>query len=300
MAGITGAILTATFISALYAIIAIGFTLIFGVGGILNFAHGAFITVGAFTAMIVSSSSGLDLPIAVGLLAGTLMGAVVGAGTYLGVIRHVRKRPVTVLILTFVIGFFIMYALRILANDIMNVNALQIPVSPVINEGRFGIGASTLNNLFIFVSSWVLIGALMWFVNYTRTGRAIIAVSQSDKGASLVGIDAEKINVITWTLAGAFAGFAGVLLAGRLGGGSWLMAIDPPAPLVLSFAIVILGGLGSIKGSVVGAYIIGFFETFTVSFVPNGSQLAGISSLALLLVFLIVKPEGLFGREAAE
>ena len=296
MSAIVTAILTATFISALYAIIAIGFTLIFGVGGILNFAHGAFITVGAFTAMYVSSYHGL--PIAVGLLAGTLAGAAIGAATYLGVIRYVRTRPVTVLILTFVIGFFLMYVIRIVANNILGVDPLQFAVSPVITDPMFGIPASRANDLFIFGTSWILIGALIWFVNYTKTGRAIIAVSMSDKGAALAGIDAEKINLITWTLAGAFAGYAGVLLAGSLGTGSWLMSIEPPAPLVLSFAIVILGGLGSIKGSVVGAYIIGFFETFTVSFVS--SQLAGISSLALLLVFLLVKPEGLFGREAAE
>ena len=298
MSAITNAILAATFISALYAVIAIGFTLIFGVGGILNFAHGAFITVGAFTAMVVSSNAVMGLPIAVGLVAGTLAGAAVGAATYLGVIRYVRTRPVTVLILTFVIGFFLMYVIRILANDVLGVDPLQFPVSPVITEPAFGLGASTANSLFIFVTSWILIGALIWFVNYTKTGRAIIAVSMSDKGAALAGIDAEKINLITWTLAGAFAGYAGILLAGSLGTGSWLMSIEPPAPLVLSFAIVILGGLGSIKGSVVGAYIIGFFETFTVSFVS--SQLAGISSLVLLLAFLLVKPEGLFGREAAE
>lgn len=304
MSALLNAILAATFISALYAIIAIGFTLIFGVGGILNFAHGAFITVGAFGAFLVSSSAGLDLPIVFGLIAGTLAGAAIGGATYVGVIRYVRTRPVTVLILTLVIGFFLMYVLNIFSSEIMDVDPLQIPVSPVIgsdslvNELVFFIQASTLNDLFIFVTSWILIGALFYFVNYTRTGRAIIAVSMSDKGAALVGIDAEKINLITWVLAGAFAGYAGVLLAGSLGGGSWLMAIEPPAPLVLSFAIVILGGLGSIKGSVVGAYIIGFFETFTVTFVS--SQLAGISSLVLLLVFLLVKPEGLYGREAAQ
>ncbi|MFQ3319744.1 MAG: branched-chain amino acid transport system permease protein [Natronomonas sp.] len=291
MSAIVDAVLAATFISALYALIAIGFTLIFGVGGILNFAHGAFITVGAFGAYLVSSGAGLDLPIVLGLLVGTAAGAVVGAATYLGVIRHVRKRPVTVLILTFIIGFFIMYSLRIFAREVMGTNPLAIPVPPIVGTDSF------LNNIFIFVTSWLLIGALFYFVNYTRTGRAVIAVSMSDKGASLVGVDAEKINLITWTLAGTFAGYAGVLLAGSLGGGSWLMAIEPPAPLVLSFSIVILGGLGSIKGSVIGAYIIGFFETFTVSFVS--SQLAGISSLALLLLFLLVKPEGLFGREAA-
>lgn len=285
-------ILSATFISALYAVIAIGFTLIFGVGGILNFAHGGFITLGAFSAYIASGYFGL--PIFVGLFAGTLVGAAVGGATYMGVIRYVRTRPVTILILTFVIGFFMMYFVRVFGREILNIDPLNIPVNPVIGSSSFG------NDVFIFATSWLLIGALFYFVNYTRTGRAIIAVSMSDKGASLVGIDSERINLITWVLAGAFAGYAGVLLAGSLGGGSWLMSIEPPAPLVLSFAIVILGGLGSIKGSVVGAYIIGFFETFTVTFAPGGSQLAGISSLVLLLVFLLVKPEGLFGREAAE
>jgi branched-chain amino acid transport system permease protein len=285
-------IINATFLSALYAIIAIGFTLIFGVGGILNFAHGAFITVGAFGAFLVTNSSALlDLPIWAGLLVGTLAGAAIGAITYVGVIRWVRTRPVTVLILTFVIGFFLIYAIRILSVQLLGVNnPLNIPVDPVIGS------SDTMNNVFIFATSWLFIGLLIFFVNYTRTGQAIIAVSQSDKGAALVGINAERINLITWTVAGAFAGYAGVLLAGAFGNGSWLMSITPPAPLILSFAIVILGGLGSIKGSVVGAYIIGFVETFTVNIEP---QLAGISSLALLLLFLLVKPEGLFGREAA-
>jgi branched-chain amino acid transport system permease protein len=285
-------IITATFLSALYAIIAIGFTLIFGVGGILNFAHGAFITVGAFGAFLVTNSSGLlELPIWAGLLVGTLAGAGIAALTYVGVIRWVRTRPVTVLILTFVIGFFLIYAIRILSVQLLGVNdPLNIPVEPVIGS------SDTMNNVFIFATSWLFIGLLIFFVNYTRTGQAIIAVSQSDKGAALVGINAERINLITWTVAGAFAGYAGVLLAGAFGNGSWLMSIQPPAPLILSFAIVILGGLGSIKGSVLGAYIIGFVETFTVNIEP---QLAGISSLALLLLFLLVKPEGLFGREAA-
>ena len=287
------AVVTATFVSALYAVIAIGFTLIFGVGGILNFAHGAFITVGAFAAFLVTGSTGyLNLPAEAGLVAGTVAGALLAAVTYVSVIRFVRDRPVVVLILTFVVGFFILYGIEIWLDTIPRVSATAFDVEQI-------MGTDFLNNVFIFVTSLILIGLLIYFVNYTRTGRAIVAVSQSDKGAALVGINAERINLITWTLAGAFAGYAGVLLASR-DGGSWLMSILPPAPLVLSFAIVILGGLGSIKGSIVGAYIIGFFETFVVRFVPGGSDLAGVASLVLLVVFLLVKPEGLFGREAAE
>ena len=206
---VLGEILTATgtaiFRSALYAIIAIGFTLIFGVGGILNFAHGAFITVGMFAAFLVTNPSGLiELPIWIGLLAGTGAGALLGAVTYVGVVRYVRDRSVTVLILTFVIGFFIIYAIRIGARNIFDVdNPLSIPVPQV-------MGTDFLNNVFI------------------------------------------------------------------------------------------LGGLGSIKGSIAGAYIIGFAETFTVNIVPGGPKLAGVSSLILLVAFLLVKPEGLFGRGAAE
>jgi len=295
-------VVTATFVSALYAVIAIGFTLIFGVGGILNFAHGAFITVGAFAAFLVTGAGYLNLPAVTigslnllamaGLVAGTVAGALVAAVTYVAVVRLVRDRPVTVLILTFVVGFFILYVIRIWLNSFDTISAIAFNVQQI-------MGSDDLNNVFIFVTSLILIGLLIYFVNYTRTGRAIVAVSQSDKGAALVGIDAEKINLITWTLAGGFAGYAGVLLASR-NGGSWLMSILPPAPLILSFAIVILGGLGSIKGSIAGAYIIGFFETFVVRFVPGGSDLAGVASLALLVVFLLVKPEGLFGRGAAE
>ena len=295
-------VVTATFVSALYAVIAIGFTLIFGVGGILNFAHGAFITVGAFAAFLVTGAGYLNLPEATagslnllamaGLVAGTVAGALVAAVTYVAVVRLVRDRPVTVLILTFVVGFVILYVIRIWLNSFETISATAFNVQQI-------MGSDDLNNVFIFVTSLVLIGLLIYFVNYTRTGRAIVAVSQSDKGAALVGINAERINLITWTLAGAFAGYAGVLLASR-DGGSWLMSILPPAPLVLSFAIVILGGLGSIKGSIVGAYIIGFFETFVVRFAPSGDQLAGVASLVLLVLFLLAKPEGLFGRGAAE
>ena len=296
------AVVTATFVSALYAVVAIGFTLIFGVGGILNFAHGAFITVGAFAAFLVTEAGYLNLPAVTieslnllamaGLVAGTVAGALVAAVTYVAVVRLVRDRPVTVLILTFVVGFVILYVIRIWLNSFETISATAFNVQQI-------MGSDDLNNVFIFVTSLILIGLLIYFVNYTRTGRAIVAVSQSDKGAALVGIDAEKINLITWTLAGAFAGYAGVLLASR-DGGSWLMSILPPAPLVLSFAIVILGGLGSIKGSIVGAYVIGFFETFVVRFAPSGDQLAGVASLVLLVLFLLAKPEGLFGRGAAE
>ncbi len=116
----------------------------------------------------------------------------------------------------------------------------------------------------------------------------------STRGASLVGIETNRMYLYTWAVAGALAGLAGVFL-GSIQTAGWAMGREP---LVLSFSIVVLGGIGSIRGSLIGAYIIGFLEVFTVSYVD--SSLSGLASLVVLVVILLVKPEGLFGRELVE
>jgi branched-chain amino acid transport system permease protein len=196
---------------------------------------------------------------------------------------------VTLLILTFIIGFFIQHACRVFLTSTSNFSVDQVTPGETIIAGVkvFNI------DIFIFVLAAVLIAATGLFVSRTKTGKAILAVSMSDKGAAVVGIDARKINLITWLLASAGAGDAGVLLTMKQTG-TWSMGTEP---LILAFSIVILGGLGSIKGSVVGAYIIGFTETITTSYID--SSLQGFTALVLLIVFLVIKPEGLFGREAA-
>lgn len=289
MVSTANVIVTAISISSLYAIIAIGFTLIFGVGGVLNFSHGALITIGAEASYLLSNPTNLGLHPAVGLVGGMVTAAVVGAVLYLGVVRFVEDEPVTLLILTFIIGFFIQHACRVFITGTSNFSVDQV------TPGETTIAGVTVFDIdvFIFVLAAVLIAATGLFVSRTKTGKAILAVSMSDKGAAVVGIDARKINLITWLLASAFAGIAGVLLTMKQTG-TWSMGTQP---LILAFSIVILGGLGSIKGSVVGAYVIGFTETITTSYID--SSLQGFTALVLLIVFLLVKPEGLFGREAA-
>jgi branched-chain amino acid transport system permease protein len=146
----------------------------------------------------------------------------------------------------------------------------------------------------LFVVSWSIIVALFLFVNYTKLGKAILATSMSHKGASLVGIKSRRINLTTWIIAGAFAGIAGLFL------GSYLTASFAMGrnPLVLSFSIVVLGGIGSIRGSVVGAYLIGFLEIATTNMIDP--RLQGMAPLVVLVLVLLVKPEGLFGREFTE
>lgn len=271
-------------LSAMYALVAIGFTLIFGVGNVLNFAHGGLITVGAFVAYQVSNVWGVTIWF--GLLAAMVVAGILSGILYLGIVKSVEDKPVRVLLLTLLIGFIFQHGLRI----VVGTGAITVP-SPT--PGATAIaGVQVLNyRILAFVLSWALIIGLFLFVDRTKTGKAILATSMSQKGAALVGIDSSRINAYTWTIAGGLAGLAGVLLM-VFQTGSWQMGTDP---MVLSFSIVILGGLGSIRGSLVGAYIIGFLETATTTFIST--ELTGVTGLILLVIVLLVRPSGLFGRE---
>lgn len=273
-------------ISALYALIAIGFTLIFGVGGVLNLAHGATITMGAFSAYY-AGQLGLGIPGAI--LASVAIPALFAGLLYLGMVKRLEEEPIMVMITTLVVSVVIEQAIVVFEGTTNR-------SLPQLIEGQFSIAGATFQNLLgvMFVVSWIIIGLLFLFVNYTKTGKGILAVSMSHKGASLVGIKSSRINLITWIIAGAFAGIAGLFL------GSWLTASFAmgQAQLVLSFSIVVVGGIGSIRGSVIGAYLIGFLEIATTNLVS--SSLQGLAPLVVLVVVLLVKPEGLFGREFAE
>lgn len=270
-------------ISALYALVAVGFTLIFGVGGVLNLAHGASIAIGAFSAYYAVSAG---FGIVGGLAAAVLVPALFGALLYLGPIRKFQDRPVLVMILTLVVAVAV-------ERVFLAVEGASSQTIPLLIGGSTQIASASVQNnlLLIFLFSWAAILALFYWVTRTDTGRAILAVSQDRKGAFLVGIDSGRINLLMWTLAGVLAGLAGFFLASQQG-----VRFDiGRAPLVLSFAIVVLGGLGSIRGSVVGAYIIGTLEILTIRLVsPN---LAGLAPLVALIFVLLVRPAGLFGRE---
>jgi branched-chain amino acid transport system permease protein len=290
MASLVSVGLNVLLLGALYALVATGFTLIFGVGGVLNLAHGSSLTIGAYTAYyIVNSGLFGDAAIYVAPFAALIVGGLFSLLLWKGMIKHVTDNPVSVLILTLVMTLIVEQVfLALEGGQPLVVSNL---VDGTVNLG--GIGVSS-NRLLIFAISWVVIGALFYFVNETKTGKSIIATSMSKKGASLVGIDAERSYTYTWVVAGALAALAGVFLA-SFQNANPLMGRNP---LLLSFAIVIIGGLGSIKGSVVGAYLISLLDQLTISFIS--SRLTGVSALIVLVIMLLVKPEGLFGRELIE
>jgi branched-chain amino acid transport system permease protein len=272
-------------ISSLYALVAIGFTLIFGVGNVLNLFHGASITLGAVAAWLVTSVGGSSVWLGIG--AAILVGGLFNLILYDGLIRRIQDDPIVVAVITLVIFLFVEHGL------VIGMGSSSKFLPPLIEGQTQVLGKNVLNNRIAVVTlSWVVIGILILFVNRTREGKAILAVSMSDKGAALVGIDADTVYRNTWIVAGIIAAVSGVFL------GSF-RTVTPAmglSPMILSFSIVILGGLGSIRGSLVGAYIIGLLEVLTTSLVsPN---LTGVTPLIALFVVLVLKPEGLFGRGA--
>lgn len=278
--------------SALYALVALGFTLLFGVGGVLNLAHGALLMASAYLAYTFFSLAGLPLLLSWGL--GVLGTALLSALLYRGVVCRVQSSPVLTLIVTLAVALILQEGVAIA----YGVPARSLP-PPV--PGNLHILGVTIPAVLggAFVVSWLAIGVFWLFLERTRLGKAIRAVAMNRVGASLVGIDVQRVYTIVWALSGALAGLAGIFFA-YPGGMSPRMWLDP---LVISFAIVILGGLGSLTGSLIAAYLVGFVETLTFYApqvgIPLGASWVGIPSAALIVFLLLVRPQGLLGRPAA-
>ena len=281
--------------SALYALTAIGFTLIFGVGGVLNLAHGASITIGAFLTLTWYSSVAGWLPDTAALLvvcvAGLLVVAMFNLVLYLVFVRGLERVyetaeqvSLTVMVVTLIAALVVEETTRLQ----FGTQARSVPDF----VGGTVPGTNVEMNLLVgFVVSWLVIGGLFLFLDRSRLGKALVAASMSRRGAEIVGVDIRRLYLLTWVIAGVLAGIAGVFL-GSFQGASPTMG---RSPLVISFAIVVLGGLGSVKGSVIAAYAIGLLEIGTTTFIDPSAT--GLTAFLVIVLVLLVRPSGLYGRE---
>lgn len=282
-------LLLAVLRSSLYALLALGFTLIFGVGGVLNLAHGALLMVSAY--LVYTWLTVAELPLYLALIFGVLSTAILAAGLYLGIVRRIQQSPIRTLIVTLAIALILQEAVAMR----FGLDPKSIP-SPL--PGISTLAGVKIDNaqLVAFVVSWLALGGFWLFLGRARFGKAIRALAMTSKGAALVGIHIERTYTLTWAISGALAGLSGIFFS-YPGGMDPRMWIDP---LVISFAIVILGGLGSLTGSLLAAYLVGFVETFTFYapqvHIPLGSAWVGVPSLLLTMLILIFRPQGLLGR----
>jgi branched-chain amino acid transport system permease protein len=278
-------------ISSLYALGAIGFTLIFGVSGVLNLAHGGVMVVAALTGWALANQFGL------GTWAGTLAGVVAGLVsayiTWLVVVRPIQRskaipseeKEIFVLTGTLLWGIMIQEGLSYLFSD--NPVTMRPLISGIV---RIGGVRTPINEIVIAVVCWIVIGLLWLFVNRTRAGKALLAASMNPRGLTLLGFELSRIYVLVWAIYGVLTGIAGVLLGAFLGVSSG----NAGTLTASAFSIVVLGGLGSVSGSLIAAYIVGYLETVTAYLVAPSIRTVPV--LLLLVAVVYVRPQGLLGR----
>lgn len=280
----SGIIIQGFLLSGLYALIAVGFTMIFSVGRVLNLAYGTYIMLGGYVYYFLAQE--LALPKIPSFFGAVLAGVIFGVMIYLVLVRGLQDNPIAIEISTLILAV-VMQSLIILI-----FSPAPRAMWPLIPGVAHLHGVSISKNIFLaMIISWVVLGSLLVFVRKTQLGRAIRAVSMDKKGAVVSGIDPQKINVITWALSGALGAIAGVFFATytQLDPAMWVF------PLITAIAVVIVGGIGSIMGSLVAAHIVGFLETITTSVIA--AELRGVFTLLLIIIILVIVPKGLFGRE---
>ena len=272
--------------SAIYAMLAVGFTLIFGVARILNLAHGSFYALGAYGAYFFTAH--MKLPLLPAALCAIAVVAVFGILVERVLIRPMRKSSLAMLMITLAVALVIEQALFLtFGSEYRNVPAF---VDTKYTIGGVDIGGARLLALGVGI---VLIGALWLFIQRTRLGSAILAISQDPVAAQYMGIPSDRIFAVVMGISAALAATAGVL-AGPF------LTVQPTMwllPIVKAFAIVVVGGLGSIPGSILAALMLGYAETI-VAYMVSSSWTEIVSVLATLLM-LIFRPAGIFGRRAA-
>lgn len=272
-----------------YALIALGYTLIFGVLNIVNMAHGEIFMFGAFVGLILATKFNIGI-------FGALLGAMV-AGAVLGylmerlALRPLRRRKVSELApLISTIGVSIF--LESLALRLFGPQAQSFP--EVYSTQFFEIAGLKISavQIIILAISFGLMLVLRFWLSKTRLGKSIRATSENIETANLLGVDTQKIIVLTVMLASALGGGAGVLV------GLAFNAIEPTMGITMGFkglAVLILGGLGNITGAMVGGLLLGVAEIFSVAY--GVSSYRDAVAFGLIIVLLFLRPQGLFGSQ---
>ncbi|MHA1196432.1 MAG: branched-chain amino acid ABC transporter permease [Promethearchaeota archaeon] len=272
--------------SAIYALLAMGYSLVYGVGGILNLAHGAYYLIAIYLFYWFLSFFIGETGFVLAMILTLILVSIFGMASYLLIIKPLQEHEISVLIGTFALAFFV----ERLVSVIFNPKTKSVSTIWDINIEIFGVQI-LLHRIILIITALVVMGLVTLFINKSKLGKSIRAVSQDKEAASLMGINVNRILMYTVTISAFLAGVAGVFfcpidrIAPYMG---WTVLID-------SIAVVILGGMGSFLGSLVGAFILGYVRMFTNFFIDP--VISTIMPVIVIIFILIIRPRGLFGKK---
>ena len=279
-------------LGSIYAIIALGYTMVYGIARMLNFAHGDIIMVGGFVVFTIVSTLGLSpwLGLLVAVVICTVLGIVIDKVAYCPL-----RGASSLAVLITAIG--VSYLLQNVALLIFGSNARQF--TSIINlpnlklaDGRLTISAVTIVTI---ITCIVIMVGLTAFINKTRIGQAMLAVSEDTGAATLMGINVNKTISITFAIGSALAAIAGALLCSAYPS---LTPYTGSMPGIKAFVAAVFGGIGSIPGALIGGVILGVIENLTKAYIS--SQLSDAVVFSVLIIVLLVRPTGILGKKITE
>ncbi len=265
------------------ALIAIGLSLVFGVGRIINFAHGAFFAISSYSLYLFFIS--LKLSLIISIILALVVTALISVLMYVSSLTRVRGMELNEMIVTL--------AFTIITIELLRMYFGPSPLGvPSFMKGGINIGGYIVDmqRIFIVIISIITLGVLGFIVKKTRIGIAMRAVAQDEDAAMLIGINREHMCILALVISAVLAGIAGISITPVMTAsleGAWYALLN-------GIAIVILGGLGSLLGSLIAAFIIGYAEIIIATYVS--SHLKNIVALAFIIIILILRPSGILGK----
>lgn len=280
-------------LGSVYAIIALGYTMVYGIAKMLNFAHGDVIMIGAFVVFTIVST--LSLPPVLGVLIAIILCTVLGMAIEKIAYKPLRNAssPLAVLITAIGVSYFLqnMALLIFGANTKSFTSVVKLP-SLEFAEGSLVISGETIVTI---VAGIIIMIVLTLFVHKTKAGQAMLAVSEDKGAAQLMGINVNGTIALTFAIGSALAAVAGVLLCSAYPS---LTPYTGAMPGIKAFVAAVFGGIGSIPGAMIGGILLGVIEILGKAYIS--SQMADAIVFAVLIIVLLVKPTGILGKNIQE
>jgi len=292
-------------LGSIYALVALGYTMVYGILGLINFAHGDIVMVGALVALTVAqalAAGGLPPPVVLALATGAALMVCVFLGVTIERVayRPLRRAPRLAPLIT-AIGISIL--LQYTAALIWSKQYISMP--PLFRHELYTLGGAQFTDLqaFIFLLACALMAGLLWFIKSSRIGRAMRATEQNAEVAGLMGVDTNRIIAFTFFLGSAIGAVAGVMVVLYYGLGHYFMGFMLG---LKAFTAAVLGGIGNVAGAMLGGLLLGVIESLASGYIGDltggvlGSNYRDVFAFLVLVTVLVFRPAGLLGQHAGE
>jgi len=292
-------------LGSIYALVALGYTMVYGILGLINFAHGDIVMVGALTALsVIAGLAGGAVPapliLALALFAAILVCVALGVSIERVAYRPLRRAPRLAPLITAIgVSILIQYTAALIWSK------QYIALPEIIRPSQFTLAGASFTDLqlFIFVLACGVMAGLLWFLRHTRLGKAMRASEQSPDVAGLMGIDVNRVIAFTFLLGSALGAVAGLMVVLYYGIGHYFMGYMLG---LKAFTAAVLGGIGKVNGAVLGGLLLGLIESLASGYIGDltggvlGSNYRDIFAFLVLIVVLVFRPSGLVGEPASE